>query len=60
LIIASFGLPLSVLSEMKIGLLGGGLADSFGLLAIACLFTMLYGVARQSAIVDCQQETKGE
>jgi hypothetical protein len=56
LIVAGFGLPLAVLSEMKIGLVGGGIADTFGLVAISCLLIMLYGVARQSAVTDINDQ----
>ena len=48
------GLPLSILLELKLGLLAGGMADVSGLLIIIALAGMLFGLLRQSGREDYQ------
>jgi len=45
LLVGSLGLPVCVLSELRFGLLAGGLADVAGLLVMIALFAMLVGVS---------------
>jgi hypothetical protein len=52
LLVGSLALPVFVLSELRFGLLAGGLADAAGLLVIIALFAMLVGVWRYSGKFD--------
>ena len=54
-LVGAVGLPISILAEMRFGLLAGGFADTFGLLMIISLFAMLFGVWRHTGHVDGQE-----
>jgi hypothetical protein len=52
LLVGSLLLPVSVLLEIKYGLLAGGIADTGGLLVILALFAMWTGILRYTGNVD--------
>lgn len=52
LLVGSLALPVFVLSELRFGLLAGGLADMGGLLVIIALFAMLVGIWRTTGQFD--------
>ena len=52
LLIGSLMLPLFVLTELRWGLLAGGIADVGGLLVIVALFAMLVGIWRYTGQLD--------
>jgi hypothetical protein len=52
LLLGSLALPVFVLSELRFGLLAGGLADMGGLLVIIALFAMLVGIWRTTGKFD--------
>ena len=54
LLAGSVILPISVLLELKIGLLAGGIADVGGLMVIVSLIGMLVGVLRYSGRLDAE------
>jgi hypothetical protein len=52
LLVGSIALPVFVLLELNVGLVGGGIADLGGLLVIVALIGMLVGVLRYSGSLD--------
>lgn len=54
-LVGAIGLPLSILLELRFGLLAGGFADASGLLMIVSLFAMLFGVLRHTGKLDAAQ-----
>lgn len=55
LLAGSVLLPVSVLAELRFGLLAGGFADTGGLLVIVALTGMLVGILRHTGQLDAQK-----
>lgn len=53
------GLPVSILLELRFGLLAGGFADFSGLLLIVALTAMLFGLLRHTGYLDAKEENHG-
>jgi hypothetical protein len=51
-LVGAIGLPLSIMAELRFGLLAGGFADTFGLILIVSLVAMLFGVLRHTGRID--------
>ncbi len=58
-ITGAVGLPVSILLELKFGLLAGGFADFSGLLLIVALTAMLFGLLRHTGYLDAKEENRG-
>ncbi|HEX8881093.1 MAG TPA: hypothetical protein VF749_13725 [Candidatus Acidoferrum sp.] len=54
LLCGSLALPVSVLLELKLGLLAGGIADVGGLLVILALLAMWIGIVRHTGEIDAR------
>jgi hypothetical protein len=54
-VISGFGLPVGILLELKVGLVGSILADLFGFTAIVALLAMLFGLLRYTGAEDSRQ-----
>lgn len=52
MLVGAIGLPVAVFSELKFGLLAGGVADTCGLLMIIAVIAMMFGVLRHSGRTD--------
>jgi hypothetical protein len=55
LLVGSVMLPVSVLAELRFGLLAGGFADTGGLMVIVALAGMLVGILRHTGQMDAQK-----
>lgn len=54
-VLGGFGLPVGVLLELKAGVVGKILADSFGFIAICAVMAMLFGLLRHTGAADSRQ-----
>lgn len=57
LLTGSVILPVSVLLELKLGLVAGGIADVGGLMVVVALVGMLFGIVRHTGSVDVEGGT---
>ena len=55
LVVSAFGLPLGIILELQVGVVGSILADLFGFTAIVALMAMLFGLLRHTGATDSQQ-----
>jgi hypothetical protein len=53
-VISAFALPVGVLLELKVGIVGSIVADLSGFTAILALLAMLFGMARYTGVKDSQ------
>ncbi len=53
-VVSAFGLPIGILMEIKLGIIGSVLADFFGFTMIVALMAMLFGLLRYTGAVDAQ------
>ena len=54
-VLSGFGLPLGILLEIKLGIIGSILAAFFGFTMIVSLMAMLFGLLRYTGASDAEQ-----
>ena len=54
-VISGFGLPIGILMEIKLGIVGSICADFFGFTMIVSLIAMLFGLLRHTGACDAEQ-----
>jgi len=54
-VISGFGLPIGILMEIKLGIVGSICADFFGFTMIVSLMAMLFGLLRHTGACDVEQ-----
>ena len=54
-VISGFGLPIGILMEIKLGIVGRMCADFFGFTMIVSLIAMLFGLLRHTGACDAEQ-----
>jgi hypothetical protein len=55
-VVSAFGLPIGILLELKLGIVGSILADFFGFSMIVALMAMLFGLLRYTGAADSRKE----
>jgi len=55
-VVSGFGLPIGILLEIKLGIVGSILADLFGFTMIVALMAMLFGLLRYTGAADSREE----
>jgi len=55
-VLSAFGLPIGILLEIKLGIVGSILADFFGFSMIVALMAMLFGLLRYTGAADSREE----